>query len=179
MRSYLSGRLLAFNRFFFKALIYLRFANIITIKDNGRLQFQRPSKTKKMVGVRGATVQSTRPRPRRLSFGASGCFDWGLDTRDGTASSTTGNSSDPTSPAPIAVSSRLKQIARRLMWYPIRECECPQVLPNPMMIIKTLVLISIRYRRHSCFYLSNGRVGRMDASLWIVGVCWYLLCREW
>ncbi|GJJ06064.1 hypothetical protein Clacol_000252 [Clathrus columnatus] len=104
-------------------LIYLRFANIITINDNGKFQFQwQPRATLQATNIGGTMLHSTRRLSRRTSFGMPGCFDWGLDTRDGTTSSTTGNSSDPTAMNTMAVtpvSKHLKQVARRLMWYPI------------------------------------------------------------
>ncbi|KAF8577739.1 hypothetical protein K439DRAFT_1621845 [Ramaria rubella] len=88
-----------------------------------KFQFQRTG---------GQTSSGTRPVSASMSAGRTsqrfsaslpGCFDWAKESRDaGPVSSGTGSGSDqatgPGGPV-VPVSKHLKNVARRLMWYPV------------------------------------------------------------
>ncbi|KIJ39908.1 hypothetical protein M422DRAFT_210174 [Sphaerobolus stellatus SS14] len=98
-------------------LIYLRFASFIIVGESGRLAFN----FRQRALSRNTGNMPTGTRTRRTSTTSiAGCFDWAKDSKDFTSSGT-GSSSEPTTPnsSSAPVGKHLKQVARRLMWYPI------------------------------------------------------------
>ncbi|KIJ39907.1 hypothetical protein M422DRAFT_68711 [Sphaerobolus stellatus SS14] len=100
-------------------LIYLRFANFIVVGESGRLTFNfRQHSSNRNNGNK--TLMGTKAR-RASATNIAGCFGWAKDTNDFTYSGTW-TSSEPTTPvhdSSVPVGRHLKQVARRLMWYPI------------------------------------------------------------
>jgi hypothetical protein len=103
-----------------KALIYLRFANFITVGDDGNLTFSFRRRHNRPISQTLYPSQIGARTSHRTSTKLPGCFDWAKDVYDGTATSGTASASDQAVHS-SHVSKHLKQVARRLMWYPICE----------------------------------------------------------
>ncbi|KAF8503204.1 hypothetical protein JB92DRAFT_810083 [Gautieria morchelliformis] len=104
--------------FIIYTLIYLRFSNFITVGENGNLTFSFRRRHNRAISQTLYLSQEGTHTSQRASTKPPGRFGWAKDVYDGTATTGTASASDQavnSSP----VSKDLRQVARRLMWYPI------------------------------------------------------------
>lgn len=157
------------------ALIYLRFSNIITVKDDGRLAFNFRNRCDRPVSVSISQIRVSQ----RISTDRVGCFDWSKDTRDATLPSGTASGSDQaTNVSSALVGKHLKHVARRLMWYPIRKLD-----GSNFTYAYSLISLGTHFSVYSSgctrVRVSDERSCRVEAAFRPASLCRNLFWRQW